>query len=137
MKGDGRVFIDSNVLLYLLSDDRHKADIAEALLSSEVLERVISMQVINEFVNVARNKAELGWHEIRDNVETFRDACRLVPLTAEDQDIAIDIAEEFRLQWYDSLMIASALRADAPVILSEDMQHGLSVDGMTISNPFS
>ncbi len=136
MSNDTRVFIDSNILLYLLSDDQRKANIAESLLSAESVDRVISTQVINEFVNVARKKARLGWDEIRNIIETFREACQLVPLTAEDQDVAIDITEDFRLQWYDSLMIASALKAEAPVLLSEDMHDGLSIDGTRISNPF-
>ena len=49
-------FVDTNVLLYLLSDDQAKADRAEALLAQRV---VISVQVLNEFANVARRKMVL------------------------------------------------------------------------------
>ncbi|WP_200943278.1 MULTISPECIES: hypothetical protein [unclassified Rhizobium] len=43
----------------------------------------------------------------------------------------------FNLSIYDALMIAAALQADCHEIFSEDMQHGLVIDGrLTISNPF-
>ena len=51
-------FVDTNVLLYLLSDDGAKADRAEALLAERI---VVSVQVLNEFANVARHKMALDW----------------------------------------------------------------------------
>ena len=47
------VFFDTNVLLYLLSDDATKADRAESLLASG---GTISVQVLNEFASVAAGK---------------------------------------------------------------------------------
>ena len=47
----GRVFFDTNVVLYLLSADERKADIAEALLAKG---GVVSVQVLNEAASVCR-----------------------------------------------------------------------------------
>ncbi len=46
-------FFDSNVLIYLLSDDQAKASRAEELLGRG---GTISVQVLNEITNVARRK---------------------------------------------------------------------------------
>jgi predicted nucleic acid-binding protein len=51
----GRVFFDTNVVLYLLSADERKADIAEALLGGG------QRQVLNEAASVCRRKLKLPW----------------------------------------------------------------------------
>ena len=56
-----RPFVDTNVLLYLISADEAKAARAEAVLAAGV---VISVQVLNEFANVARRKHGLSWDEL-------------------------------------------------------------------------
>ena len=53
MPGD---FFDTNVLLYLVSEDTKKADRAEALVRQG---GVISVQVLNEAANVARRKMRM------------------------------------------------------------------------------
>jgi predicted nucleic acid-binding protein len=136
MSADTRAFIDTNVLVYLLSADERKADIAEALLTDERLERVISMQVVNEFVNTAHRKAALGWDEIRFQVATFREACAVTIPTQQEQDEAFEIAEGYGYGWYDSLIVAAALRSGASVLLSEDLQDGQRIGALRISNPF-
>ena len=51
-----RPFVDTNVLLYLISADAAKAERAEQVLAGRI---VISVQVLNEFANVARRKHSL------------------------------------------------------------------------------
>lgn len=136
MSARPRAFIDTNVLVYLLSADERRADVAEALLVSTDLEHVISTQVVNEFVSTARRKANLDWPEIRGFVETFREACLVEQLTEEDQDTAFDLAEMYGFQWYDGLLVATALRSGASVLLSEDFQDGQRIGPLAISNPF-
>jgi predicted nucleic acid-binding protein len=50
---DTETFFDTNVLLYLLSEDAAKADRAEELIANG---GVISVQVLNEFAVVASRK---------------------------------------------------------------------------------
>lgn len=45
-------------------------------------------------------------------------------------------AERFKLQYWDSLIIAVAAEHGAEVLLSEDMQDGCVIEGITIVNPF-
>ncbi len=61
-------FIDTNVLIYLLSADAERADRAEAI----VLDGgTISVQVLNEVANVANRKLAMPWQEI--NSEDMQD----------------------------------------------------------------
>ena len=90
----------------------------------------------NEFVNVARNKARLDWSEIREYVALLRDACEIAPITDQEQDLALEIAERYRYRWYNSLIIASAVASGAPLLLSEDLHDGQAIGDLVIQNPF-
>ena len=52
--------------------------------------------------------------------------------------IALDIAQRMSIDFYDALIIASALQANCVELLTEDMQDGRVIDGrLTIRNPFA
>lgn len=126
-------FLDTNVLLYLLSSDATKADRAEAILAKG---GVISVQVLNEFAAVAARKLRMTWPEVRDVLDTVRAVCEVEPLSVDVHDRAVDVAERYGYSIYDASIVASALTAGCSVLHSEDMQHGQVIDRqLTISNP--
>jgi predicted nucleic acid-binding protein len=129
-----RAFLDSNVVIYAFSDDPRNAA-AEALLGKGC---EISVQVLNEFVNVARRKLGFSWAEITDAVEAITTLCRTVhPLGLATHRTAVHLAAQYGFAFYDALIIAVALQADCTVLHSEDLQHGLVVEGrLRIENPF-
>lgn len=127
-------FLDTNVLLYLLSGDSPKADRAEALLARR---GIVSVQVLNELANVAVRKLGLTWRELGDLIAAVRAHCDVQPLTEEVHDQARELAERYQLSFYDAAIVSSALDAGCRVLYSEDLQHGLKVDrALTIRNPF-
>ena len=127
-------FFDTNVLLYLLSDEEAKADVAEAELAKG---GVVSVQVLNEFAAVASRKLKMSVAEIREVEEAIRAVCRVVPLTEETHDRGLQIMDRYGLSLHDAMIPASALLAGCGTILSEDMQDGKRFDGLTeIRNPF-
>ncbi|MGN6357807.1 MAG: PIN domain-containing protein [Novosphingobium sp.] len=88
--------------------------------------------------SASRRKNRRGWAEISEDLEILRD---LVPdlhaISPSANREALRIAERYQLQFYDALMIAVALENGATTLYSEDMQHGLVIDGvLTITNPF-
>lgn len=127
------VFLDTNVLVYLLSEDKAKADRAEAILAAG---GTISVQVLNEFVSVGMRKAQLSVPEIRNCLAVVRAVCTVHPLDLETHEFGLDITERYGLSFYDSLILAAARQAGCSVVYSEDMQDGQVVDGVTIRNPF-
>lgn len=127
-------FFDTNIVLYLLSEDARKADRAEAVIAAG---GAVSVQVLNEFASVASRKLKMGYAEIRDVLDTVRTVCVVRPLSVETHDLGLEIAERFGYSLYDSLIIAAALQAECTVLYSEDMQDGQLIDGrLLIVNPF-
>ena len=126
-------FFDTNVLLYLLSKDAAKADRAEVLLASG---GVVSMQVLNEFAAVASRKLAMTIPEIREILSTIPAVCIVKPLDIETHELGLDMAERYGFSIYDSLIVASALRARCVILYTEDLQQGQVIDQLTIQNPF-
>ena len=129
-----KAFIDSNVILYLLSNDTKKADAAEAVLRAGGM---ISVQVLNEIANVALRKTGMSWAETNQFLASIRSLCAVESLTVETHDRGRDVAERYGLSVYDAMIVATALLAGCTVLYSEDMQHGLLVDKqLRVANPF-
>lgn len=126
-------FFDTNVLLYLISDEAAKADRAEAELAAG---GAISVQVLNEFAHVARRKAGMEWSEIGEILDTFRAVLQVLPITEALHDRARVVAVETGYGIYDALIVAAAEASGAGELLSEDLQDGRRVGALTIRNPF-
>jgi predicted nucleic acid-binding protein len=132
---EDRPFLDTNVLLYLLSADEAKADRAEAILAKR---GIVSVQVLNELANAGIRKLGLTWAQLDELLTTVRSRCEVQALTEEVHDQACELAERYRLSFYDACIVSSALDAGCRTLYSEDMHHGLKVDrSLTIRNPFS
>jgi len=131
---DPKIFLDTNILLYLLSADIGMADRAESVLRAG---GVISVQVLNEVTNVARRKLAMTWMEIDEVLTLIRSVCPVVPLTVETHDKGRIIAEQYGMSVYDAMIAAAALIEGCATLYSEDMQDGLLIDHtLGICNPF-
>jgi len=130
-------FIDTNIWLYAFieADDTTKSGIARTLIQES--EPVVSAQVINEVcVNLLR-RANFAEDQISQLIESFYEKCRVVELTESDLLIASQLRQRYSLSFWDSTIVAIALNAGVPVLYSEDMQHGLTIEGkLQIRNPF-
>ena len=126
-------FFDTNVPFYLLAGDPAKASRAEALLADG---GTISVQVLNEFVAVARRKHATPWPAIEHALSALRHVCRVEPLTESTHERAVLLAKRYGFPIYDATIAASALESGCVTLYSEDFQHGQTLDGMTILNPF-
>jgi len=135
------LFIDTNVFVYQLdSSDKRKHRIAEGIVRDALVSgrACISFQVVQECLNVALRKAEVALSV--QAARTYLDAV-LLPLmgiTAGEAlyQRALDVKARWRFGYYDSLIVASALAAGCRTLLSEDLQHGQRLEGLTIVDPF-
>ena len=127
-------FIDTNVLVYAFAgSDWRKGHAADLLQEGGI----VSIQVLNEFVDVAHRKLKQGWTSIGQALERLSVVLDdPLPLTVATHRDAIEIAQRNGFRIYDSLIIASAKQAGCRMLLSEDLQHGQAVDGVEIRNPF-
>jgi predicted nucleic acid-binding protein len=134
-------FIDTNVFIYHLdSTDARKHAQAERLVRDALTtgNGCISTQVVQECLNVALRKAEvaLSAAAARRYLEVV--LAPLLQVTANEAlyHRALDVQSRWRFSFYDSLIVASALTAGCRQLLSEDLQHGQRLDGLTVVNPF-
>jgi predicted nucleic acid-binding protein len=129
------VFLDTNVLVYAALQSDPRSDTARALLARRA---TISVQVLNEFVNVAHRKLRRSWPEITKAVSAIRDLCPPPsPITLATHETALRVASRTGYQFYDALIIAAALEAGCATLFSEDLQDGQVIEGsLTIRNPF-
>lgn len=128
-------FFDTNVVLYLLSADGAKADLAEDLIAGG---GQVSVQVLNEVANVARRKLGLSWPEVFDVTAQVRAVCAVAPLTLETHLLGLQMAERYGLSVYDGMIVASALMSECTTLYTEDMQDGQVLeDRLTVRNPFA
>ncbi|MFZ4655226.1 MAG: PIN domain-containing protein, partial [Methylococcaceae bacterium] len=98
-------FLDTHVLLYLLSADSGKADVAEELLRKG---GIISVQVLSEFTSVCSRKLKMSYGEIREILTTINMVLDVRDLTPTIHESALDIAERYGYSFYDSMILAAA-----------------------------
>lgn len=135
-----RIFLDTNVLVYLFDNDApNKQNRAREIFSrQEFRSRVtISTQVLQEFyVAVTRKLAK----PLEPNV-AYQAAQDLAVLPVIQVDIpmilsAVSRSQTDQISFWDSLIIQAALAGGVKRLYSEDLQHGRIIEGMYIENPF-
>jgi len=131
-----KTFIDTNILIYAFTEDEPmKQEIALNFLN-ECLP-VISTQVVKEFSNVLLKKTNLEPQIIQ---ETVKEILNITDVVNEEVGLifaSFGIHKQYKFSFYDSLIIASAIKSECKVLLSEDMSDGQFIDGkLKIINPF-
>lgn len=127
-------FFDTNVLLYLLSEDNGKADRVEEIMASG---GTISVQVLNEFASVGTRKLKMSYAEIRNALQIIRAIVSVEAITLDIHEQGLNIAERFGFSLYDSLIVSAALQSGCQILYSEDLQHGQKIESqLVIQNPF-
>ena len=136
-----RTFVDTNILIYAHDIDAgRKHDIAKAALRDLWTERtgVLSTQVLQEFyVNATRRiKTPLAKPDARTVVDTYAAWC-VDGITPADVSAAFRIEDHARVGFWDALILAVAVRSGARRVLSEDLNAGQAIAGLTRHNPFA
>jgi predicted nucleic acid-binding protein len=131
----GKAFFDTNILIYAVTENDPRTERAESLLAAG---GIVSVQVLNEFVSVARRKMRMNWKEVTEALDAIRILCPSPSsINVSTHESALRIAGELGYEIYDALVLAAALEAGCETIFSEDFQHGQVVGSvLTIRNPF-
>lgn len=127
-------FFDTNVLVYaFLSTDRRHAT-ARSLLAAG---GVFSVQVANEFVDVARRKLRWEWDDVAEMLAALRAWLGVpAPLTDDTHQAALALARRYNLRIYDGLILSAAKQAGCETLYTEDLQDGQTIEGVLVRNPF-
>ena len=132
-------FVDTNVLLYAVSTapgEASKAQVARDLLDADDL--ALSVQVLQEFyVQATRTgRADRLPHEqatlLVESWLRFPVHETTVPLLRG----ALEIRRRHRLSYWDAAVVEAAHLLGCDTLLSEDLAHGRTYEGVTVVNPF-
>lgn len=108
MTADQKVFLDSNILIYLLDNNSPKKQKAENFLRPEFY---ISTQVITENANTCLKKLKLNKETAFAHAKGLLDRFQIFTIDKETLSNCFSIALKYQLSLWDSLIVASALQS--------------------------
>ena len=136
---EGKVFLDSNILVYFVDgQDSKKQKIAQDLIAKSVRMKngVLSTQSLQEFYSVVTKKSLCAKEEAKIIIEKFRNTLPITQISVQHILKAIDISIQTQFSFWDSLIVSAAHTSGCVIIYSEDMSHNQIVNGVKIINPF-
>lgn len=129
-----KAFIDTNVVIYALGPNSDKTPRAAALLADNP---TLSTQVLSETANVALKKLALPLSETGKLLAMLEAVCQVETVTPATLHLALEIVGKYGFSWYDSLIIAAAIKAKCTILYSEDLHHSQVIEGrLAVINPF-
>ena len=133
------ISFDTNILIYAYD----RSDIRKNAVSRDLVDRLVlngvpvAGQVLGEFLRVAHRKQIVPLTIAREITDEIVNMCGVVETQHRDRRNASLAAERHKLQFFDALICEVIERAGVKMLLSEDMQDGAVIDGLTILNPFN
>jgi predicted nucleic acid-binding protein len=135
----GRVFLDSNVLVYAQdAGSPKKQRVSRDLITrlARDADGVISTQVLQEFYVAATRKLGVPPLAAKGILKTFAvfETVQVSPALIQE---AVDGSILNQLSFWDALILAAAAAAGCGVVLSEDLNPGQVILGVRVQNPFA
>ena len=132
-----KAFFDTNILVYQM-DGRSpdKRLLCRELVRKTVLQRdaVISTQVLQEFYVASTAKLHMDPLLVKCIIHTLENM-EVVTVGKELINEAIDASLQYKLSFWDSLILVSAESAKCEVLYSEDLNAGQVMRNVRIVNP--
>lgn len=136
----GRCFVDTNILVYVhdLSAGakcRRAQELTRDLWDSQ--NGVVSTQVLQELYFALRRRLKISLSVV-DARAIVRDYFQWeVVINNRDSIIrATEIEAQFRISFWDGLVLQAAEKAGASLVYSEDLSHGQLYGSVRVMNPF-
>lgn len=127
-------FLDTNILVYAHREGDYRTAIARQVLFEG---GVVGVQVLNEFASVARAKLGFTSPQVQEAIDNILILCPAPrSLSIEIHLHALELSYQYGFSIWDGLIVAAAIDAKCSTLLTEDLQHGLVVEGLRIENPF-
>ena len=134
-----RVVLDTNILAYAegvngASLKKAALDLVNKLPQASV---ALPVQTLGELFHVLVRKAARPPADARAAILSWRNAFALIETSAEIMLAASDLAVNNQFGIWDAVIVCASAEADCRILLSEDMQDGFILKGVTIINPFA
>lgn len=133
-----RVALDSNVLVYafIRNDEKKHLLAADLMIRASLTDVILPAQVLGEFMAVIRRKFGHFADEAAEQIALWAATFTIVDTTETEVIEGARFALHHQLQVWDAIIWRAAASAGASYLLSEDMHDGLTLDGLTVINPF-
>ena len=134
-----RYTFDTNILFYFLdAQSPQKHEQARRLIGLADADRcIVPVQTLGELCNTVAKKRRDLLPQAQEFVTDLRDLFRTASASTDDVLEAIAAHQQHGLQFWDALLWATARRAGCALLLSEDLQDGRTLGGVTFRNPFT
>lgn len=132
----GKIFLDSNLWVYLYSD-RDKGNIVRNIIEDYFIDIVLSAQVLGEFFNVLTRKIMRTKKEAREIISDLAMNFEVIEIDKSLVLEAMEISIRYKYSYWDSLIVAAALGTGCSMLYTEDLHDGQIINGrLKIVNPF-
>jgi predicted nucleic acid-binding protein len=133
-----RVAIDTNVLVYAegFGDEPRCHRAAELIAALNPSNVALPAQVLGELFNVLTRKAGRSALNARDAVLSWSDTYDIADSTKDSITAACDLVATHKLQFWDALIISVSALQKCRLLITEDLSHGFTWQGLTVVNPF-
>lgn len=133
----GNAFFDTNILLYLYGSDERKRTRAKELFGAYVRSGrvVVSTQVVQEFYAAGSRKLKMPRRELRKAASDLLDL-PTVNIAGQHIVSAMEKEEQYRISFWDALIVVAAESAHVEVLYTEDLNDGQRYGSVLVQNPF-
>jgi predicted nucleic acid-binding protein len=131
-------FLDTNVLVYAVSSA--EGDARKSRKALDLVERTefgLSAQVLQEFYVTVTRKIRKPLSP--EQAVALLDEYRVFPTVATDYPLivaAVELSLRYGLSYWDGAVLAAAEALEAPVLYTEDLNHGQVYGRVRAVNPF-
>ena len=134
-----KLSLDTNILVYAVDrTDGHKNAVARSIIvHASQTDIVLTQQVLGEYLNVVRKSDRDLQPALRETAERFERLFIMVPTPKSLLLHAFDRSVRYQLQYWDALIVSVCLENQVTHLLTEDLQDGQIIDGLTVLNPFA
>ena len=136
-----KFFLDTNIFAYSFdAAAKSKMEVADHLIQKGIHtgNGLVSYQVVQEFFNAVFKKfpVPLTVAEAQTYFSSVLRPMLGVMFSAALLLRALGLREKHSFAWYDSLILAAAIEGQCAILYTEDLQHGMRIEGVRIQNPF-
>ena len=129
-----KIFVDSNVFMYIFSDVDEFREKALLILDSNP---IISTQVVNENVYACLKRLKLTKQKSFEHGERLMSNCDVNIISVEEIHKAFFVSKKYGFSFWDALIVSSALENKCTILYTQDMQHKQVIEKtLTIINLF-
>jgi predicted nucleic acid-binding protein len=133
-------FVDTNVLVYAVADD----DPARQLAAQTLVDTLTAAQALHTSTQVLQELYVVLTRRVRRKFTNaaaidYLDRIARAPVTTTDYKLvrqAAELSGRDAFSFWDALVLVAAARSGATRLYTEDLQHGRTVLGVQIVNPF-